>query len=96
MEALSRSVEQSRSRGKQGAGSKAGKAGRGGKAGERREGDGAPGGRKSAARRERSGEPASLSKAELYERASAADVPGRSRMTREHLIEALTRAGAAA
>ncbi|MGW4567314.1 non-homologous end joining protein Ku [Streptomyces sp. NPDC004561] len=35
----------------------------------------------------------SLSKAELYERASAAEVPGRSKMTRAQLIEAL---GAAA
>ncbi|WP_181797151.1 hypothetical protein [Streptomyces sp. WELS2] len=40
--------------------------------------------------------PAGFSKAELYERAGAADVPGRSKMTREQLIEALTRAGAAA
>lgn len=31
----------------------------------------------------------SLSKAELYERASKADIPGRSKMTREQLIKAL-------
>ncbi|WP_431951716.1 Ku protein [Actinacidiphila sp. bgisy167] len=35
----------------------------------------------------------SLSKAELYKRASEADVPGRSTMTREELIKALSKAG---
>ncbi|GGS77234.1 non-homologous end joining protein Ku [Streptomyces cinerochromogenes] len=39
---------------------------------------------------------AALSKAELYERASAAGVPGRSKMTREQLAEALGRQGTAA
>jgi DNA end-binding protein Ku len=33
----------------------------------------------------------SLSKAELYERAAEAEVPGRSKMTREELIQALER-----
>ncbi|MEU6914220.1 hypothetical protein [Streptomyces olindensis] len=33
------------------------------------------------------------SKAELYERATAQDLPGRSKMSREELVEALARAG---
>ncbi|MFI5972408.1 Ku protein [Streptomyces sp. NPDC051452] len=70
MDALSRSVEESRSRGR-------------GK-------DGARPGRK---KRE---DLTSLSKAELYERASAAGVPGRSKMTRQQLIEALSQQTAAA
>ncbi|CAL9359649.1 Ku protein [Streptomyces sp. enrichment culture] len=100
MEALSRSVEQSRSR--TGTGGKQGKRAEGSKGGEEGKGsETGPGGKKGkrrepAARRERPGELASLSKAELYERASAAAVPGRSKMTREQLIEALTRAGTAA
>jgi DNA end-binding protein Ku len=109
MEALSRSVEQSRSR-------KRGSAGRKQPAGQkqRAEQKAAAAGRKQtterkpATRRKRSSERkpatgrkhaedlASLSKAELYERASAAGVPGRSKMTREQLVEALDRQGAAA
>ncbi|MYW14432.1 Ku protein [Streptomyces sp. SID2955] len=53
-------------------------------------------GRKKAQRRSRTEDPASLSKAELYERATAAGVPGRSKMTREQLVQALGRPGAAA
>jgi DNA end-binding protein Ku len=34
-----------------------------------------------------------LSKAELYQRATEHDVPGRSKMSREELVEALARAG---
>ncbi|MCL3999269.1 Ku protein, partial [Streptomyces lavenduligriseus] len=73
MEALSRSVEQSRSRtgtgGKQGKRAEGSKGGEGGKGSET-----GPGGKKGkrrepAARREGLGELASLSKAELYERA---------------------------
>jgi DNA end-binding protein Ku len=109
MEALSRSVGQSRSR-------KRGSAGRKQPAGQkqRAEQKAAAAGRKQtterkpATRRKRSSERkpatgrkhaedlASLSKAELYERASAAGVPGRSKMTREQLVEALDRQGAAA
>ncbi|MES4889998.1 Ku protein [Streptomyces sp. NPDC096012] len=146
MEALSRSVEESRSRGREGgdarrAGRSAGRrrdgegdsgtgrrggtgrgtgtgesAGRrgqtdgrgrtaGGKraaagkptaAGKRTDGREPAGGRKRAAGRKKSAELASLSKAELYERASQAGVPGRSRMTREQLAEALAGPGAAA
>ncbi|MEU6671956.1 Ku protein [Streptomyces sp. NPDC046727] len=54
------------------------------------------GGGKRPARRKEAEDLASLSKAELYERASDAGVPGRSKMTREELIEALERQGAAA
>ncbi|MFG2637607.1 Ku protein [Streptomyces sp. NPDC048362] len=70
MDALSRSVEESRSRGR-------------GKGGAR------PG-------RKKREDLTSLSKAELYERASAAGVPGRSKMTRQQLIEALSQQTAAA
>ncbi|MEU7423402.1 Rho termination factor N-terminal domain-containing protein [Streptomyces sp. NPDC040750] len=70
MDALSRSVEESRSRGR-------------GKGGAR------PG-------RKKREDLTSLSKAELYERASAAGVPGRSKMTRRQLIEALSQQTAAA
>ncbi|WP_251096175.1 Ku protein [Streptomyces sp. Caat 7-52] len=51
---------------------------------------------KPARRRGSSEDLAALSKAELYERATAADVPGRSKMTRDQLVEALARPGAAA
>ncbi|MEV5384599.1 Ku protein [Streptomyces sp. NPDC052721] len=92
MEALSRSVEQSRSRGR--------KAGGGKPAGRKRPARGKPAERatrtKQARRPEATGDLASLSKAELYERAGAAGVPGRSKMNREQLIEALGRQGAAA
>ncbi|MEV5147358.1 Ku protein [Streptomyces sp. NPDC052727] len=92
MEALSRSVEQSRSRGR--------KAGGGTPAGRKRPTRGKPAERatrtKQARRPETTGDLASLSKAELYERAGAAGVPGRSKMNREQLIEALGRQGAAA
>ncbi|MFG2466118.1 hypothetical protein ACGFXB_11770 [Streptomyces canus] len=37
--------------------------------------------------------PRQLSKAQLYERATEHDITGRSRMSREELIDALTRAG---
>ncbi|MGV9253854.1 non-homologous end joining protein Ku [Streptomyces sp. NPDC003697] len=50
--------------------------------------------------RERRGGPAdelaSLSKSALYERASRADIPGRSRMSRDELVEALRRTPSAA
>ncbi|MFJ4578782.1 non-homologous end joining protein Ku [Streptomyces echinatus] len=101
MEVLSRSVEQSRSRGREGGGGKqgGGKRGRGGKQDTgRKEASrrkAAPP-RKTAPHRVRSEDLASLSKAELYERATAAGVPGRSKMTRDQLIEALGRQGAAA
>ncbi|MFD5134514.1 hypothetical protein [Streptomyces olindensis] len=39
------------------------------------------------------GELRQLSKAELYERAAAQDLPGRSKMSPEELIAALARAG---
>ncbi|MFF9765555.1 Ku protein [Streptomyces sp. NPDC014636] len=102
MEVLSRSVEQSRSRGgEDGDGKRAAdrteaaprrkEAGRK-EAPRRKE---APG-RKKPPRRRRTEDLASLTKAELYERATAADVPGRSKMTRDQLIDALSRSGAAA
>jgi DNA end-binding protein Ku len=144
MEALSRSVEESRSRGREGGGARrAGRSagrrrdggsgsgsGRGAKesAGRREQTDGrrgTAGGRKADGRkaaggrtratadkrtdgrkpaggrtradgRKKAAELASLSKAELYERASRAGVPGRSKMTREQLAEALAGAEAAA
>ncbi|MFI9808477.1 Ku protein [Streptomyces sp. NPDC052301] len=75
MEALSRSVEQSRSRRSGSRGRAEGK--RAGRA------EHAEGGTEGAE------DLATLSKAALYERASAADVPGRSKMTRDQLIKAL-------
>ncbi|MGW2419683.1 non-homologous end joining protein Ku [Streptomyces sp. NPDC001709] len=47
------------------------------------------GGRKQAASGTAAEDLASLSKAELYERASAVGVPGRSKMTRDQLVKAL-------
>ncbi|MFF8012921.1 Ku protein [Streptomyces sp. NPDC007929] len=50
----------------------------------------------SSSRRERStgkGELRQLSKAELYQRATEEDLPGRSKMSRQDLIDALSRAG---
>ncbi|MFG3013096.1 Ku protein [Streptomyces cinerochromogenes] len=104
MEALSRSVEQSRSRSREGGGTKRA-AGRSSRATARKQ----PADRKQSAarkqptsrkqpdaRKQRPEDLAALSKAELYERASAAGVPGRSKMTREQLAEALGRQGAAA
>ena len=38
----------------------------------------------------------SLTKEELYERAKAADIPGRSEMSKEQLIDALRREGRSA
>jgi DNA end-binding protein Ku len=138
MEALSRSVEQSRSRGRAGGGAGRGTRSAGGRrgggrketAGTRHTGGGQKetastkhtgGGRKETAgtKRTLSGKAtaatgkataagktsagrratddlASLSKAELYERASEAGIPGRSKMTREQLAKALARQGAAA
>ncbi|MGJ5756080.1 DNA end-binding protein Ku [Streptomyces puniciscabiei] len=77
MDALSRSVEQSRSRGRKGGGGKPA-------TGKKR-----ATGKKQAAGRRESEDLGDLSKAELYERASAAGVPGRSRMTRDQLVKAL-------
>ncbi|WP_129305096.1 Ku protein [Streptomyces sp. L2] len=81
MEALRRSVEQS---------------GSGGSRGKRSAGSG---GKQSGGRRRDSGKGldlGSLPKAELYERAGAAGVRGRSKMTRDQLVEALSGKGAAA
>ncbi|MFG2603545.1 Ku protein [Streptomyces sp. NPDC048514] len=120
MEALSRSVEESRSRGRGGGGARrtGGSAdrrrgggsgsgtgsgtgtgtgtgtGSGGKGTAGRRGQAA--GRKRTAGRKEAVDLASLSKAELYERASEAGVPGRSKMTRKQLAEALAGPGAAA
>lgn len=77
MDVLSRSVEQGRSRGRTG--------GRGKPASGKKR---APG-RKQTADRKKPEDLGSLSKAELYERASAAGVPGRSKMTRDQLVKAL-------
>lgn len=77
MDVLSRSVEQGRSRGRTG--------GRGKPASGKKR---APG-RKQTADRKKAEDLGSLSKAELYERASAAGVPGRSKMTRDQLVKAL-------
>ncbi|AKN71580.1 DNA repair protein [Streptomyces sp. PBH53] len=105
MEALSRSVEQSRSRGGKDSGGKGGGRGGGGKrasgrerpAGQKRKERKEPEERKERKqRKERTEDLTALSKAELYERASVAGVPGRSKMTREQLVEALGGSGAAA
>jgi DNA end-binding protein Ku len=114
MEALSRSVEQSRSR-KRGNGGRKQPAGRKPPAERKPPTDQKPAAerkrtterkgttgrkqatsRKQATARKHAEDLASLSKAELYERASAAGVPGRSKMTREQLVEALDRRGTAA
>jgi DNA end-binding protein Ku len=97
MEALSRSVEQSRSRGRKGGDGKgaAGKtqagSGRTRAAAAEKEpaGKKKSAGRKGAAGRKGSEDLASLSKAELQKRASAAGVAGRSKMTRDQLVKAL-------
>jgi DNA end-binding protein Ku len=63
----------------------------------RSEGDGAGNGRGKGAPKRRGaakrgdGDLARLSKAELYERAKAADIPGRADMTKDELVEALSR-----
>ncbi|MEU6280987.1 Ku protein [Streptomyces sp. NPDC047028] len=80
MEALRRSVEQSGSGGSRGK-----RSGSGGKQSTGRSRDGGKG-----------SDLGSLSKAELYERAGAAGVRGRSKMTRDQLVEALSGKGAAA
>jgi DNA end-binding protein Ku len=96
MEVLSRSVEESRSSGGKGGGGKRPADRK--QAPDRKEAPGrkdAPG-RKKSPRRRRTDDLGALSKAELYERAAAAGVPGRSKMTRDQLIKALGRPGAAA
>ncbi|MET8771804.1 Ku protein [Streptomyces sp. NPDC004658] len=101
MEALSRSVEQSRSRAGKGGCAKPGsrkQPARGKRTTPARQtGEATPDKRAKQAKQARAAEDlASLSKTELYERAGAAGVPGRSKMNREQLIEALGRQGAAA
>ncbi|CAM5713610.1 Non-homologous end joining protein Ku [Streptomyces alboniger] len=79
MSALERSVERNR-------------AGRGGKGGRgSRDGRGGRGGRGTPAKSRKRPEPdlSSLTKSELYRRATDAGVPGRSKMSREQLVEAL-------
>ncbi|CAM5275337.1 Non-homologous end joining protein Ku OS=Streptomyces alboniger OX=132473 GN=ku PE=3 SV=1 [Streptomyces alboniger] len=79
MSALERSVERNR-------------AGRGGKGGRgSRDGRGGKGGRGTPAKSRKRPEPdlSSLTKSELYRRATDAGVPGRSKMSREQLVEAL-------
>ncbi|MFF4685239.1 Ku protein [Streptomyces sp. NPDC001307] len=77
MDVLSRSVEQGRSRGRRGGGGKPAT------------GKKQTAGKRQTAGRKGSEDLGSLSKAELYERASAAGVPGRSKMTRDQLVKAL-------
>ncbi len=99
MEALSRSVEQSRSRGGKDSSGKGGRKDGGGKRAVGREQPAGPKRKERKEpeeRKERTEDLTALSKAELYERASAAGVPGRSKMTREQLVEALGGSGAAA
>ncbi|MER6073490.1 Ku protein [Streptomyces sp. NPDC001817] len=76
MDVLSRSVEQGRSPGRKGGGKPA--------TGKRQ-----AAGKERAAGGKESEDLGALSKAELYERASAAGVPGRSKMTRDQLVKAL-------
>ncbi|GGU97108.1 non-homologous end joining protein Ku [Streptomyces filipinensis] len=90
MEALSRSVEQSRSRGRKAAREKPA-AGRkeAGSVASRKATAARKQSRKRTAGRKEGEDLGALSKAELRQRASAAGVPGRSKMTRDQLVKAL-------
>ncbi|MER6738722.1 Ku protein [Streptomyces puniciscabiei] len=89
MDVLSRSVEQSRSRGRKGGGGKPATGKRQTADQKQATGKKQAAGKRHAAGRKESEDLGDLSKAELYERASAAGVPGRSRMTRDQLVKAL-------
>ncbi|AKJ08885.1 DNA repair protein [Streptomyces incarnatus] len=89
MDVLSRSVEQSRSRSRKGGSGKPATGKRRTADQKQATGKKQAAGKRHAAGRKESEDLGDLSKAELYERASAAGVPGRSRMTRDQLVKAL-------
>ncbi|MQY34336.1 Non-homologous end joining protein Ku [Streptomyces sp. RB17] len=94
MDVLSRSVEQGRSRGRKGGRGKRATAKEPATTKKQATARKQASAKKRAAGRKEAEDLGSLSKAELYERASDAGVPGRSKMTRDQLVKALARKAA--